>query len=107
MTEHKTLDNRYKGNWENVEDDCMLCQMPKRTEWYLETRDWVIAEKLSGGPFVVSKTHTDSLTEGEWDDMERVVEKVFDEFSVEVRMNLFPNHVHAHIHDYEFTERFK
>jgi hypothetical protein len=72
--------------------------MPKRTEWYLETRDWVIAEKLSDGEaFVVSKTHTDSLSEEEWDDMERVVGKVFDEFSVEVRMNLCPNHWHGHL----------
>jgi len=97
MTEHKTLDNRYKGHWENVDDDCMLCQMEKRTHWYLETREWVIAEKLSGGPFVVYKRHTENLSDEQWSDMERVVGKVFDEFEVEVRMNLCPHHWHGHL----------
>lgn len=71
--------------------------MDERTEWYLETRDWVVAEKLGGGPFVVYKEHTEELSEQEWQDMERVVGKLFDEFELRVLMNVVENHWHAHI----------
>jgi hypothetical protein len=71
--------------------------MDKRTEWHLETPSFVIAEKLSGGPFVVSKTHQKSLSDEEWDHMEHVVGVCFDEFELDVRMNLVPCHFHAHI----------
>jgi hypothetical protein len=75
----------------------MLCEMEKRTEWYLETKDWVVAEKLGGGPFVVYKSHQKELSDEEWQDMERVVGKVFDEFDISVRMNLVPDHWHGHL----------
>lgn len=97
MSEFSTVEERYTGHWENVQDDCMLCQMDKRTEWYLETQDWVVAEKLGGGPFVVSKTHTQELFEDEWAEMERIVGLVFDDFEIVVVMSHCPNHWHAHI----------
>lgn len=107
MTYDSRLPSQYEGHWENVYDGCMLCRMDKRTEWYLETQDWVIAEKLGGGPFVVSKTHQKELSEDEWDEMERIVGLVFDDFELDVVMAHCPNHYHAHIRNYTFTERFK
>jgi len=94
---HNSLEARYKGEWENVQPDCMLCEMDRRTEWYLETPEWVVAEKLGGGPFVVSKKHQESLSDEEWDHMEHVVGICFDEFEIDVRMNLVPSHWHGHI----------
>ena len=85
----------------------MLCEMEQKTEWYLETQDWVVAEKLGGGPFVVYKEHTESLSRDEWLDMERVVGKVFDSFELDVIMVHCPNHFHAHIRNATFTESFK
>lgn len=90
-------ESTYTGYWENVQDDCMLCQMDERTQWYLETRNWLIAEKLGGGPFVIYKEHTDSLSDEEWNDMERVVGKLFDSFEVVVKMNLVEDHWHGHL----------
>jgi len=87
----------YEGRWEDVQDDCMLCEMEKRTEWYLETRDWVVAEKLSSGPFIVYKKHTKSLTDDEWDRMEHIVGLVYDDFEIDVRMGMVPDHWHGHI----------
>lgn len=75
----------------------MLCEMEKRTKWYMETKDWVIAEKLGGGPFVVYKKHTESLSEDEWEDMERVVGKLFDDFDVRVMMHMVEDHWHGHV----------
>lgn len=97
MTVYSTLNDEHEGNWQNVQDDCLLCEMEKKTEWYLETKGWVVAEKLGGGPFVVSKEHTTELTDGQWEEMERIVGLVFDEFELVVRMNLVKDHFHAHI----------
>lgn len=97
MTGHNTVDNRYEGNWENVQDDCLLCEMEKRTEWYLETKDWLVAEKLGGGPFVVYKQHQTELSDEEWQDMERIVSLVFEDFDIRVMMNLVEDHWHGHI----------
>lgn len=97
MAEHKTQKKRYAGNWRNVQDGCMLCEMEKRTDWHLETQDWVVAEKLGGGPFVVYKKHQENLSDEEWADMERVVGKVFDEFNVRVLMNIVEEHWHGHL----------
>lgn len=97
MTKRKTIKNGYSGNWRNVDRQCQLCEMDKRTEWHLETKDWVVAEKLGGGPFVVYKKHTKELTEDEWDDMLRIVGKVFDEFEIRVLMNIVEDHWHGHI----------
>lgn len=92
-----TMDARYAGNWEKVQHDCLLCEMDKKTEWYIETKDWVVAEKLGGGPFVVYKRHTKELSEDEWDDMERIVSHVFEDFEIRVLMNLVKDHWHGHI----------
>jgi maltodextrin utilization protein YvdJ len=91
------IEDRYKGNWQNVKRDCLLCEMEKKTEWHLETKDWVIAEKLGGGPFVVYKKHKESLSADEWEDMTRVVGKLYDEFDIRVMMSLVEDHWHGHI----------
>lgn len=85
------------NSWQNVQHDCLLCEMEKRTKWYKETDDWVVAEKLGGGPFVVSKTHQLDLHDEEWQDMEGVVGHVFDEFEIRVIMNIVEDHWHGHI----------
>ena len=80
-----------------MQHDCMLCEMEKRTEWHLETADWVVAEKLGGGPFVVYKTHKKELSDEEWEQMKRVVDLIFDDWEPVVKMNLVEDHWHAHI----------
>jgi len=104
---HDSLDARHKGGWENVKSSCMLCEMDKRTEWHLETPSFVIAEKLGGGPFVVSKTHQKSLSDEEWDHMEHVVGVCFDEFELDVLMHHCENHWHGHLKNYTQSESFK
>jgi hypothetical protein len=71
--------------------------MEKRTEWHLETQDFVIAEKLQGGPFIVSKWHEKSLSDERWDRAERLVGVLYDDFELQVLMNLVEDHWHAHI----------
>lgn len=97
MTDHKMLKKRYKGNWKNVDESCQLCEMSKKTDWYIETSDWVVAEKIGGGPFVVYKSHQTELSDEEWADMERIVDLVFDEYEIEVVMSHVPEHWHGHI----------
>lgn len=91
------IEQKYKGGWENVQEDCLLCEMEKKTDWHLETQDWVVAEKLGGGPFVVSKRHQKELSDEEWEEMERIVGFVFDEFTVRVMMSLVKDHWHGHL----------
>lgn len=97
MSKHKMLKSRHKGGWKNVQPDCMLCEMEKRTEWHLETRDFVIAEKLGGGPFIVSKHHEKELSDERRDRAERLVSLCYDDFELRVLMNLVEDHWHAHI----------
>jgi len=98
MREKNTIDSRYEGNWEKVHENCRLCEMEKWTDWYIETEDWVVAEKVGGGgPFVVYKRHTDELSDEEWADMERIVGHVFDEFEIQVLMNIVTHHWHGHV----------
>lgn len=93
-----TYKTRYEGNWRNVDEDCQLCEMEERTEWHLETADWVIAEKLTGhGDMVVYKRHTSDLSDDEWEEMERIVGILYDEFEIEVLMHHVEDHFHAHI----------
>lgn len=92
-----TMDRRYKDEWFNVHRDCMLCDMEKKTKWYLETPRLVIAEKLGGGPFVVWKAHTKELTEEQREVVEHAVGILFDDFDIAVRMNLVEDHWHGHI----------
>jgi len=79
---HKTLDGRYEGGWKYVEPDCMLCEMEKRTEWHIETKQFVIAEKLGGGPFIVSKHHEEELSDERWERAERLTGLLFDDFEL-------------------------
>jgi hypothetical protein len=71
--------------------------MEKRTEWHLETKDFVIAEKLGGGPFIVSKHHEKELSDERRDRAERLTALLFDDFELEVIMAHCPDHFHAHI----------
>lgn len=87
----------YGGNWHNVQHDCQLCKMDKRTDWYIETQDWLVADTLGGGPFVVVKEHTDTLSGKQWRRMRDIVGLVFDDFEITVLMNLCPDHWHGHI----------
>jgi hypothetical protein len=86
------LKGRHKGGWEKVEPDCMLCEMEKRTEWHLETKDFVIAEKLQGGPFIVSKRHEKELSDERRDRAERLVALLYDDFDLQVLMNMVTDH---------------
>lgn len=95
---NRTLDGRYKGGWQNVQEDCLLCEMEKRTEWYFETKSWVVAEKIGGGPFIVKKRHQKIISDEEWQEMERMVRLAgFEDFHIDVRMGLVPDHWHGHI----------
>lgn len=91
------VESWYDGHWENVQEDCLLCRMEKKTEWYIETPSFVVAEKLGGGPFVVVKEHKEELSDEEWDAMEHVVGVLFDDFEIRVLMNLVEDHWHGHI----------
>jgi len=91
------VENRYEGNWRNVKENCQVCRMSKRTEWHIETPRFVVAEKLGGGPFVVSKKHEKELDEEKWERAEHLVGLLFDDFELDVRMNLVKSHFHAHI----------
>lgn len=94
---NEMMDGRYKKGWENVHRDCELCHMTKKTEWYIETTNFIIAEKLGGGPFIVSKRHEKSLSEGRRQKAERLVSLLFDEFELVTRMNIVSEHWHSHI----------
>ncbi len=87
----------YKGNWNNAQDECMLCNMTKKTEWYFETPNLVVAEKITGGPFVVWKSHKTELDEDEMKLVEHVVDLLFDEWEIMVTMSQVENHWHGHL----------
>lgn len=92
-----TRNPQYKGFWRNVQDDCMLCEMEKRTKWHIETKEFVIAEKLGGGPFIVSKIHEKELSDKRQEKAEHLVGLLYDDFELVVKMNLVEDHYHAHI----------
>lgn len=102
-----TLDARYKGGWKYTKEDCMLCHMEKKTEWHLETKDFVIAEKLQGGPFIVSKHHEAELSKERRERAERLVSLLYNDFKLQVLMNICESHWHCHIKNYTLRERFK
>lgn len=97
MGDYSTVNEKYTGQWENVQQDCPLCEMQKRTKWYIQTPDWVVAEKIGGGPFVVYKRHKKELDDDEWERMEHIVGLIFDEFEVRVLMAQVEDHWHGHI----------
>jgi len=89
---------RYLGEWSRSRDDCMLCEMQKKTHWYIETPQFVVAEKLSGGPFIVLKDHKKTIDSDEEWAAQHLSEVVFGEdIELDVRMGMVPDHWHAHI----------
>ena len=73
--------------------------MSKKTEWYIETTEFVVAEKLGGGPFIVSKKHEQELSKEKWERAEHLVGLVYDGFDLRVVMRHCPDHWHAHIQE--------
>jgi hypothetical protein len=84
-------------NWNNVVEDCPLCDMEKKTKWYEETDKFVIAEKLMGGPFIVLKNHTENPDQDTIEEAHNLVSDTFGNHSFRVLMNIVENHWHAHI----------
>lgn len=97
MRKRSTLKARHTGNWKNVQDDCLLCEMEKRTEWHIETPRFVVAEKLSGGPFIVSKKHEEELDSEKRESAERLVSLLYDDYELRVLMAQVKDHWHAHV----------
>jgi len=97
-TRRMAMNPRHKSGWKHPRHDCMLCDMEKKTEWYIETPTFVVAEKLGGGPFIVAKRHTTDLTDAEWWRARHLAGLVFDgDIELDVRMGMVPDHWHAHI----------
>lgn len=88
---------RINMTWENKVEDCALCDMKKKTEWYEETDNFVLAEKLTGGPFIVLKNHTKNPDEDTVEEAHSLVSDIFGEHDFRVLMNIVQNHWHAHI----------
>lgn len=75
----------------------MLCDMEKKTKWYDETEDFVVAESLGGGPFIIIKNHKVEIDEDELEQAHKLVREIFGEHELTVRMNTVKDHWHAHI----------
>lgn len=88
---------KVEDSWRNVQGDCMLCDMDRKTKWYIQTPRFLIAEKLGGGPFIVVKNHKDFLTDDEFEAADHLVSRLFDDYELRVRMNMVKDHWHAHI----------
>jgi hypothetical protein len=75
--------------------------MDKETHWYRETDGLVIADGITTGkPMVVVKSHIEDIFDLVLHaDVKPVVEEIFGEHELEVRMNHVGNHWHAHIRD--------
>lgn len=97
MRKRSTLKARHTGNWKNVKSDCPLCRMSKETEWHIETPRFVVAEKLSGGPFIVSKKHEEELDSEKRESAERLVSLLYDDYELRVLMAQVKDHWHAHV----------
>lgn len=89
--------DKHMNGWQNVQHDCMLCEMEQKTEWHIQTPRFVIAEKLSGGPFIVSKHHETHLSDEDMKRAEHLVSILYDDFELRVLMNMVEDHWHAHI----------
>ena len=84
-------------NWSNVDTDCELCKMDKKTTWYYEDEQIIVSDTLSGNPFVVQKNHDDNSEDGLIKHAHEVVNELFGSHTFDTRMNKFPNHFHTHI----------
>jgi len=95
---NRTLGARYKDGWSEVNHDCDLCHMAQKTEWYIETPRFVVADTLHGSPFIVSKKHQKELTEDETEAAHHLVDLTFEEDKeFVVMMDQYPEHWHAHL----------
>jgi hypothetical protein len=88
--------------WDNVQDDCQLCDMEQLTEWYYEDDEVVVAEKPHGGVMIVLKRHTKEPTEAEHAYMKGLLNGLFGKgHETKVIMAHVEDHFHAHIVDYD------
>lgn len=71
--------------------------MEKKTKWHKETDDFVIAEKLIGGSFIILKNHKENISDNKLAEAHKLVEDIFGEHKFRVMMNIVTNHWHAHI----------
>lgn len=85
------------SGWDHVDDDCLLCEMEKKTIWYYEDDELLIANTLHGAPFVVWKDHTEKIGQTELQTVQHRVSAEFGEHSLQVEMSLVPDHWHAHV----------
>lgn len=92
-----TLTPPHKKGWTDANRDCDLCNMEKRTEWHMETTNFVIADTLSGTPFIVSKQHEEELSADRRAKMERLLDLMYDDWSMTVTMDQYPEHWHGHL----------
>lgn len=86
-------------NWEDPDENCMLCHMDQRTHWYYEDERIVIADALNGHPFVVMKRHDESCPDELIEHAHEVAKEVFGEHEFDTRMHAIPDHFHTHIVD--------
>lgn len=93
--------------WKNPKNDCMLCHMEKKTKWYKETDNFVVAEKLSGDPFIVIKDHVTEINDDIEDKAHSLVDEIFGDHTFEVRMGQVEDHWHAHIITDEIEQDLK
>ena len=78
--------------------DCAFCPKPeKRTEWYEETDEAILMEKLGGGPMVVLKRHTTDPTKDELDHCKELASRHFENPEFRVLMAVVTDHWHAHV----------
>lgn len=81
--------------------DCAFCPMEKRTDWWYEDDDCIIANKPTGEPMAVLKEHTTDPTDEQLEHLHNCVEELCGGHSFQIIMDHVPNHFHAHIIEYD------
>lgn len=84
-------------NWTNEQDDCPLCNMEPRTDWFYEDETIVIANTISGHPFVILKRHQTECPDEILEHASEVVQSLFGDHEFRTRMNKVPDHFHTHV----------
>jgi len=91
------------GRQLGVAMDCLLCTLEQRTDWYMETPQWVILQcDTCGVPMAVWRQHTEEIPPAEKRDMLAALAQVADRELGEGRWRLdgvrrmIPEHPHWH-----------